>query len=304
MKLLDFFKSFPDEEKCRLHFKKLREHEGVMCKGCMGLDHWWLPSKRLYECKGCGRRMSLRSGTVMENSKLPYLYWYVAMHLMTATKQPISAKELHNQLGHKYYQPIFEMMHKLRKAMGNRDANYQLEGQIEVDEAFFGVNTKLAEGERLKRGAGSQRKAKVLVMAESEAVREPKKGRKRYRCGHFKMLALPDLAADTIGDEVKVAIGEEAHLRADDSSSHVGLQGCAKSVEIRAMPGEDGARLLPWVHTAISNAKAAILGTYHGVSRDYLQNYLNEFCYKLNRRYFGHHMFERLAVAATYHWKT
>lgn len=46
-------------------------------------------------------------------------------------------------------------------------------------------------------------------------------------------------------------------------------------------------RVLPWVHISISNAKHSILDTYHDVKADFRQLYPNEFCYKLNRRYFG-----------------
>ena len=59
---------------------------------------------------------------------------------------------------------------------------------------------------------------------------------------------------------------------------------------------------LQWVHIAISNAKRTLLGIFHKIKGKYLQNYLNEFCYKLNRRYFGETLFDRLtlAVAKTY----
>lgn len=36
----------------------------------------------------------------------------------------------------------------------------------------------------------------------------------------------------------------------------------------------------PWVHTVISNAKKMTAGVYHSVAKEYLQNYLNEFCWK------------------------
>ncbi len=53
-------------------------------------------------------------------------------------------------------------------------------------------------------------------------------------------------------------------------------------------------KLFPWVHTAISNAKRVILGIHHSVHSPYLQNYLNEFCWKFNRRYNQKNEFERL----------
>jgi transposase-like protein len=52
-----------------------------------------------------------------------------------------------------------------------------------------------------------------------------------------------------------------------------------------------------WIHTIISNAKAFIQGTYHGVSKKYLQPYLDEFCYRFNRRFFERELFGRLVNA-------
>ncbi len=76
----------------------------------------------------------------MHGSKLPLMYWFAAMHLMTATKKPISALEMQRQLGHKRYQPIWEMMHKLRSVMGTRDDEYKLKNMVELDEDFFTCN--------------------------------------------------------------------------------------------------------------------------------------------------------------------
>ena len=55
---------------------------------------------------------------------------------------------------------------------------------------------------------------------------------------------------------------------------------------------------LKWVHIAISNAKRNFVGTYHKIKAKYLQLYLNEFVYKLNRRYFGERIFDRLVIAS------
>lgn len=54
---------------------------------------------------------------------------------------------------------------------------------------------------------------------------------------------------------------------------------------------------LKCVHIAISNAKRNFAGKYHKIKRKYLQLYLNEFVYKLNRRYFGERIFDRLVIA-------
>ncbi len=59
-----------------------------------------------------------------------------------------------------------------------------------------------------------------------------------------------------------------------------------------------GKKVLVWVHIAISNAKRMLLDIFHDIKPEYLQNYLNEFCYKFNRRYFGENLFDRLMIAA------
>lgn len=110
MNILDFTKIYPDEYSCRKPFKEERERIGVVCHRCKGKEHYWLENKQSWECKHYHFRQSLRSGTVMQNSTLPYLYLFAAMHLLTSTKNSFSSSELQRQLGHKRYQPIWEEM--------------------------------------------------------------------------------------------------------------------------------------------------------------------------------------------------
>lgn len=63
---------------------------------------------------------------------------------------------------------------------------------------------------------------------------------------------------------------------------------------------------LDWAHTIISNAKTFILGTYHGLAQSHLQAYLDEYCYRLNRRDWVKQLFPRLlnacASSSTFTW--
>ena len=54
---------------------------------------------------------------------------------------------------------------------------------------------------------------------------------------------------------------------------------------------------LKWLYITISNAKRNLLANYHKIKGKYLQLYLNEFVYKLNRRYFEEKLFDRLVIA-------
>ncbi|MFT6726884.1 MAG: hypothetical protein ACJAV7_001334 [Flavobacteriales bacterium] len=63
---------------------------------------------------------------MLEYSKLPFRYWFIAMHLISPTKKGFSSLEMQHQIGHKRYEPIWAMMHKIRSVMGKRDEKYQL----------------------------------------------------------------------------------------------------------------------------------------------------------------------------------
>jgi len=303
MNLLNFIKEFPDEESCKLKFKDIRDKQGVVCPHCGGKDHYWKSDKWQYECKKCHFRTTLRSGTIMHGSKLPFRYWFVAMHLLTSTKKSFSSQEIQRQLGHKRYQPIWTMMHKLRDAMGNRDGQYTLSGAIELDEGFF--STEISgenKNKPLKRGRGSQKKSKVLVMAESKEVegKTTKKGKPR-KVGFLKMQVIDDLKSETIAPIVGQFVSKDAELLTDDSTSYVDLKDKVAKHSPQVIPKELIGEKLPWVHVTISNAKRILLNTYHDIKPEYLQRYLNEFCYKFNRRYYGEALFERLLIAsATY----
>ena len=94
MKLLDFDKYYSTEKSCIMRFKEMRIQSGVVCPHCGHSEHLWLPTSMHFECKNCHHRQSLRSGTVMHSSKLPFMYWFKAIHLMTSTKKTFSALEI------------------------------------------------------------------------------------------------------------------------------------------------------------------------------------------------------------------
>ena len=301
MNLLNFQAEYPDELSCRAKWKLYRDQQGVVCPKCGSTEHYWKSDKESYECKKCKHRQSLRANTIMHGSQLPFRYWFIAIHLLTSTRKSFSALELQRQLGHKYYEPIWAMLHKLRAAMGNRDEKYQLSDVIELDEGFFSTQTEDSEKEnQLKRGRGSQKKSKVLVMAESKPVEEGtnKKNAKSRKVGYIKMIVINNLKSNTIGDFVCQHVDKESRIDSDNSTSYTNLKTLVKEHHPHVIPPKDVGKMLPWVHIAISNAKRMLLDIFHSIKPEYIQYYLNEFCYKFNRRYFGENLFDRLIIAS------
>lgn len=295
MKILEFMELFPDEQTCKDHFKEQREKEGVKCKKCGNQHNYWLQGKSQWQCSKFRFRTTLKSGTIMEGSKVSFHNWYKAMAFMTYSKKTISASELQRQLNHPKYDTIWSLMHKIREAMGKRDALYQLKGMIEFDEGYFEKAT--SKYVKLKRGRGSQRQSNVAVMAESTPLEQIETGYISNQCRYFKMKVLEDHTSEGVNTVIEEDFEEKSIVFSDKSTSYVDIADYVEMHISEVSTNKTTKTILKWVHIAISNAKRALLGTFHKIKGKYLQSYLNEFCYKLNRRYFGDKVFDRLTLA-------
>lgn len=296
MNLLNFFRRFPTEQSCKDDFIKIRKKQGIVCKKCTSKDHYWLDGKEQFQCKSCSFRTTLRSGTVMEASKLPYQYWYATMHLLTSTKKSFSAKELQRHLGHNRYEPVWAMLHKLRLVMGHADNQYQLTTEIELDEGFFS-NTDSKES----------KKTAVLVAAESFSLNsyEVKKKHRPNKKAHFiKMIVPENRKKDSIYYEAKKMIEVNSKVLTDGHHSFKRIEKLNFEHERHVLQDKkDVSKVFPWVHVAISNFRKILIGIHHGVKSKYLQNYLNEFCFKFNRRYYNENLFDNLMYnSAKFSW--
>lgn len=296
MNLFTFSAHFGTEEDCRNHFRAQRDKVGIVCK-CGSKEHYFVKSKWSYQCKVCTKRITLRSGTIMENSNLSFLIWYKAMFLLSATKKGFSSKELQKQLGLKRYEPVWAMVHKLRKAMGNRDKRYTLEGMIEMDEGYFTVESSEIEKDNGGRGRGAAGKQNVAIMAESTPLEEIETGKKSSHVRYFKAKVLDNHYAEEINDAVIESIDEKSIVFTDKSTSYIDIADLVELHITEKSSEQTTKETLKWVHITISNAKRNFLGNYHKIKGKYLQLYLNEFIYKLNRRYFGEKLFDRLIIA-------
>ncbi|TVZ28660.1 ISXO2 transposase-like protein [Gillisia sp. Hel_I_86] len=302
MNLLHFIEQFPDETSCKVHLRDVRERDGLICKKCNGTKHYWLKAKWMWQCSDCRFRTTLRSGTMMEHSNLPVRTWYLAMAFMTYSKKGISATELQRQLNHSRYTTIWSLMHKIRTAVGKRDDLYKLEDMVEFDEGYFEVATKEKDKQQLKRGRGSQRQSNVAVMAESTPLEDLQTGKKSSHCRYFKMKVLDTHRAEEVNTTIANSFDEMSIVFSDKSTSYVDISDYVEMHVTEKSSRETTVTTLKWVHIAISNAKRTLLGIYHKIKGKYLQNYLHEFCYKLNRRYFGERLFDRLVLAVSFQY--
>jgi transposase-like protein len=201
---------------------------------------------------------------------------------MSSQKTGVSIQGLQRLLGIKSYKTAWTMAHKVRKAMADRDSSYQLAHLVEMDDSYFGGSG------RGPGGRATESKAPVLVAVEN-------RGKKP---GYLAMRVVDSLAKDHITHFAQTKIKKGQDLLTDGFASYLALSDCGYELEMRlARDGDNPSNRLPWVHTVIANVKSMLRGAHHGVSRKYLQRYLDEFSYRFNRRHWPSELFNRLLKA-------
>lgn len=239
---------------------------------------------------------------MMENSNLPIRTWYLAMAFMTYSKKGITAAELQRQLNHSRYTTIWSLMHRIRSAMGKWDNLYDFEDMFEFDEAYFSVVTRASDRQKLKRRRGSLKQSNVAVMAEFVPLEDPNTGKRSKQCRYFKMRVLDTHKKEQVNTLIGDNFEDTSIVFSDKSTSYLDIGDYVEVHITEKSTKQTTTTTLKWVHIVISNAKRTLLEIYHKIKGKYLQNYLDDFCYKLNRRYFGENLFDRLVIAVTHQY--
>jgi transposase-like protein len=207
------------------------------------------------------------AGTLFHGSKITLIQWFWAIYFLGSDKGSISALRL-SKLIDVNWRTARLILKKLRTAMGHRDSLYQLSGTIELDDALVGGRQKG------KRGRGAAGKSKVLIACES----------KDKKAGFIAIEVVDSICHLSVDKFVKKHLkrGQNVH---SDALAALNIIDQTQNYEARVTPSYLVDEWLPWVHIAIGNLKTFLLGTFHGVSGKYLQEYLDEFCYRFNRRF-------------------
>jgi hypothetical protein len=283
----EFHEKFPDEFACRDYWRSQREKAGIVCRKCSVTDHYWNHGKNEWRCRKCSSVTTIKTGTVMMHSNLPIMVWFKAMYEVMYRKKGISSTELYKQFPEiKSEGSAWYLLHKIRQAMGYRDEQYQIDGNAEIDDAFVTVVKEFKGKQESKRGRGSLRKAPILVLASYDKI--PADKRKKNRPSsyprYFKMFQMDDLKRESLNEKVFRYVKASSKIKTDAFRAYTDINAFVAKHTAKVTPAQKGHIELPWVHCAIGNLKRVINGIYHHVSENYLQNYLDEFIYKLNRR--------------------
>lgn len=289
MSVPEFLVKFGTEEQCREHLFNERFSDGFICPKCACERGYRVTTRNLMKCAECDYQVSATSGTIFHDTKTPLTKWYLAIYLITIDKRGISAMGLKREIG-VTYKTAWYINKRIREGMRTADEKYKLDGNVVIDEAYFsGVKqAKKGRPKAKKRGRGTS-KNKVIVALSADEADKPL---------YLKMKVVENFRAVTVAKFAKGNIKKGATITTDGFSAYKS-QKLKKDYfhEFENFDKNNDASALKWVHKVISNAKAFINGTPHGLNNDSLQAFLDEFCYRFNRRHVPLLMPEKLIAS-------
>jgi transposase-like protein len=282
MTLTEFMKKFAAEEACEEYLYHIRWPEGFICPKCGIKDApYQIISRHQYQCRYCNHQASVTAGTIMDKTRTPLSKWFLAIYLISTDKRGCSALRLKRELGIAY-DTAWTMTHKIRNAMGRRDGLYLLQGIVEMDDSFFG-----SPSEGGKRGRGTDKTPVVIGLSLDE----------QGRPGYVKAQVIASVDGDSLLKFAESAIHQGSTIRSDGYSPYNKLKENGYRLEAECFDSKEKPEHLKWLHIVVSNMKAFLLGTYHGVGGGHLQAFLDEFCYRFNRRSWQDQLFPRTLAA-------
>ncbi len=284
--LTDFLKAYGTEEQCFQALFEWRWSKGFVCPHCGHDRACLLTTRRLQQCYRCHRQTSVTAGTIFSSTKLPLTVWFLAIYLLTQSKKGVSAMQLHRELGISY-DAAWRIKHKLMQVMMERDDKHQLEGLVQIDDAYLG-------GERSggKRGRGAAAKTPFLAAVQTNDQGHPLR---------MKLSVIKGFRSSEVAAWARRHLADGTWVCSDGLPCFNALSEAGFDHQVVVTGGGRASVQKPefhWVNTMLGNVKSAIRSTHHSVSGKYAHRYLVAFEYRFNRRFQLPDLIPRLAYVA------
>ena len=268
--LIELAEMFPDESSARQWFEGRRWPDGVRpCPDCKSLATYHVASEKPlpYRCRACKVYFSVRSGTVLERSKISLKKWVWAIYLCTTNIKGVSSMKLHRDLRVTQKTAWF-MAHRLREAWTDNTGLFR--GPIEVDEAYIGGKEGNKHGHKKLHAGPHAGKATVLGIKDRET-------------NAVSAVAINHVDGETLRGYIsfKTELGAEVF-----TDEYRGYRGIANHKTVNHSVGQyvDGMAHTNGIESFWAMLKRGYHGIYHKMSAKHLGRYVNEFAGRHNQR--------------------
>ena len=278
MNIIQVFKQFPNQEACIKHLEQKRWPQKVTCAYC-GSDNTYPLAKELrHHCNGCKKSFSVTVNTIFHDTRVPLQKWFLAISLIINAKKGISARQLARDI-EVNKDTAWSMAMRIREGM--KDDGRLLQGIVEMDETYIGGRPRKGNkrdndpegGNKSKRGRGTDKQPVVGMVERDGSVKAEK-------------VSKDDLKSKDLNELIRKNVNpQESVLVTDEYKGYNKVSKILKHYRINhSFEYANGEIHTNTIESFWAIVKRGIVGQFHKVSVKYLDNYLNEFTYRYNRR--------------------
>lgn len=273
--LIELQEMFPDEAAARKWFETILWGEGQRyCPRC-GTDNNYKckHAKMPYRCRDCKKYFSVRTGTVLERSKIPLRKWAICIYLELTSLKGVSSMKIHRDLG-VTQQTAWFMLHRIREAFMQQGPRVQFLGPVEVDETFVGGRVSNMHKSAKERLDGRSNKM-VVVGVKDRASKQ------------VRALVSKSRKAEDVLPIVRGNVAPGAMVFTDEASTYRMLE--SYGYRHGTVQHKAGEYVEDRVHTNSiesfwSMLKRGHKGVYHKFSPKHLQRYVDQYAGRHNMR--------------------
>lgn len=246
-------------------FCRMRWHEtegAPVCPRCGGLDAYGISTRRKFKCRACSHQFSVTSGTIFASRKMAFVDLLAAICIFANAVKGIAALQLSRDLDCQY-KTAFVLSHKIREALAAEVDGEELDGEVEIDGAYFGGHIRPAnrKEDRVDRRLAEHQTGTRRVVV---AIRQ-RKGRTRTFV----------TTSEAEGVEIaKTVVSRMAVVYADEAAhwDHLHAGWIVGRINHSEAYSADGANTNA-VESYFSRLRRMVTGQHHGVSPKYLHQY-------------------------------